>query len=75
MTQGRGEESASRMYSFAAELLQKHEMNADRALAEFVDRVLQLDASRGKCMISKIEMRGPALYYLRRVARKLKKQG
>ncbi|QGM45748.1 hypothetical protein [Methylocystis heyeri] len=63
------------MYSFAAELLEKNEMNAERALSEFIDRVLQLDASRGKCLISKIEMRGPALYYLRRVARKLRKQG
>jgi hypothetical protein len=75
MTQGRREEPASQIYSFAAELLEKNEMSAERALAEFVDRVFQHDASRGRGLISRIEMRGPALYYLQRVARRLKKQG
>jgi hypothetical protein len=70
-----GEEGGSQIYSFAVELLEQSELSPERALEPFVDRVFQHDASRGRGLVSKIEMRGPALYYLQRVARKLRKQG
>ncbi len=75
MTRGQGDESSSHIYNFAVEALEKHEMKAEQALEEFVDKVFKHDAARGKGFLSRIEMRESALYYLQRVARRLRKRG